>query len=98
MSDALTDSERNQLLAELGNWTLDEAGTGLQRSLKFSDFNAAFGFMAQVALKAEAMGHHPEWFNVYNQVDIRLSSHDIGGLSARDASLARFIEALADGG
>ena len=67
----------------------------LHRELRFSDFPAAFGFMAQVALVAEAMGHHPEWSNVWNRVTIDLTTHDAGGLTGLDASLASRIEAIA---
>ena len=65
----------------------------LSQEFKFSDFNEAFGFMSRVALKAEKMDHHPEWFNVYNQVKITLSTHDCSGLSKRDVTLATFIDA-----
>jgi 4a-hydroxytetrahydrobiopterin dehydratase len=67
----------------------------IAKSFKFADFNAAFAFMTRVALKAEAMDHHPEWFNVYNKVDIVLSTHDAGGLSALDVEMAKFIDAIA---
>jgi len=93
-ADALDPPGIDRLAAELSQWTLDGDGKGIRRTLKFRDFNAAFGFMSRVALQAEAMGHHPEWFNVYNKVEVRLSSHDAGGLSERDASMARFIDSL----
>lgn len=92
--DALDDQAIEALGRQLPDWTLDEDRKGIRRKLKFDDFNAAFGFMARVALAAEAMGHHPEWFNVYNTVDIRLSSHDADGLSERDVKLARIIDGL----
>ena len=60
----------------------------------FKDFNQAWGFMSRVALKAESMNHHPEWFNVYNKVDVTLSTHDCQGLSQRDVTLASFMETL----
>lgn len=72
-----------------------ERGGQLQRSLVFADFVQAFGFMAQVALLAERMNHHPEWRNVYNRVDISLSTHDAGGLSELDIALAQAIDRLA---
>lgn len=64
----------------------------LLRSYRFADFNEAFSFMTRAALKAEEMNHHPEWFNVYNRVDVVLTTHDAGGLTERDLDLARFME------
>ena len=78
-------------------WTLDADGKGMRRSLRFADFNAAFAFMTRVALVAEQQNHHPEWFNVWNRVDIRLSTHDAGGLTERDFRLAAFIDGAAEG-
>jgi 4a-hydroxytetrahydrobiopterin dehydratase len=91
----LSDAERDAALAELSGWTLRDDALAIQRSLRFADFNAAFGFMTRVAIEAEKADHHPEWFNVYNRVDITLTTHDAGGLSARDVALARFIDRLA---
>ena len=91
----LTDEEKAEALGRLPDWTLAEDGDALRRSFTFRDFSEAFGFMARVALAAEKMDHHPDWTNVYNRVDIKLSSHDIGGLSARDVRLATRIDALA---
>jgi 4a-hydroxytetrahydrobiopterin dehydratase len=91
----LSDAERDTALAELSGWTLRDDALAIQRSLRFADFNAAFGFMTRVAIEAEKADHHPEWFNVYNRVDITLTTHDAGGLSARDVALARFIDGLA---
>jgi len=91
----LSDAERDAALAELPGWTLRDDALAIQRSLRFADFNAAFGFMTRVAIEAEKADHHPEWFNVYNRVDITLTTHDAGGLSARDVALARFINGLA---
>jgi len=91
----LSDAERDAALAELSGWTLRDDALAIQRSLRFADFNAAFGFMTRVAIEAEKADHHPEWFNVYNRVDITLTTHDAGGLSARDVALARFIDGLA---
>ncbi len=67
------------------------------RTFQFADFNEAFGFMTRVALAAEKADHHPEWFNVYNKVEITLSTHDAGGLSERDVALAAFIDAAVTG-
>lgn len=91
----LTDAERSALLAELDGWSLDPARDAIRRSIKFKDFSAAWGFMTRVALAAEAMDHHPEWSNIWNRVDITLSTHDAGGLTARDADLARKIDKIA---
>lgn len=79
-------------------WTLETGGKAIRRSLKFADFNAAFGFMTRVALAAEKADHHPEWSNVWNQVDIRLSTHDAGGLTLKDFALAGIIDVWAASG
>ena len=83
---------RATLATKLPDWQLD--GEHLKRSFHFKDFNEAWGFMNRVALLAEAQDHHPEWFNVYNKVDIALTTHDAGGVSARDVRLAKAIDAL----
>jgi 4a-hydroxytetrahydrobiopterin dehydratase len=82
-------------LAALPDWTRDADGLGISRQFKFKDFNAAFGFMTRCALEAEKADHHPEWSNVYNKVDIRLTTHDAGGLSQRDFDLAAKIDRIA---
>ena len=82
------------LLADLPEWTLRQDGSAITRTFKFGDFNAAFGFMTRVALYADKHDHHPEWSNVYNTVEITLTTHDAGGLSARDAAMARAIAAF----
>lgn len=91
----LTQPECEALLAELPAWRLREDGLAIERTLRFADFNTAFGFMTRVAIEAEKSDHHPEWFNVYNRVEITLTTHDAEGLSARDGKLARFIETAA---
>ena len=88
----LTDAEVAALLAEAPGWTLRADGLALVRSFKFADFNAAFGFMTRVALYADKADHHPDWFNVYNRVEVTLTTHDAGGLSARDVAMVRAIE------
>jgi 4a-hydroxytetrahydrobiopterin dehydratase len=85
---------RKQALASLKGWTEVEGRDAIGKTFKFKDFNEAWGFMARVALAAEKQDHHPEWFNVYNRVDITLSTHDAGGLSERDIALARYIDSL----
>ena len=82
-------------LDELRAWTHDPARDAISRELVFSNFNQAWGFMSRVALKAEALNHHPEWRNVYNRVEITLTTHDVGGLTELDLKLARFIDRLA---
>ncbi len=85
------------LPADLHDWTLEEGGLAITRRFVFRDFNAAFGFMTQVALHAERHDHHPEWSNVYNRVSIRLTTHDAGGLSARDAAMVEWLAGIGDG-
>ena len=91
----LSDAEVAALLTELPGWTVRSDGQAIVRTFKFADFNAAFGFMTRVALYADKHEHHPEWSNVYNRVEITLTTHDAGGLSARDAAMARAIAGMA---
>ena len=91
----LTDAERDAALARLPLWSLRGDGLAIVREFKFSDFGEAFGFMTRVAIAADKADHHPEWFNVYNRVEITLTTHDAGGLSARDVALAEAIDAMA---
>ncbi|MBU65415.1 MAG: 4a-hydroxytetrahydrobiopterin dehydratase [Cupriavidus sp.] len=93
----LSQEARASLLAALPGWTPVHDRDAIQKSFRFADFNAAFGFMTRVALRADKVDHHPEWFNVYNRVDITLSTHDANGLTQRDIDLATFIEAAAAG-
>lgn len=95
MIEKLTANELSTLLKELPGWKTDDSGTSIHRSLKFADFNEAFGFMTRVAIKAQEMDHHPEWSNVYSKVEITLSTHEAKGLTSRDAKLARFIDSIA---
>jgi 4a-hydroxytetrahydrobiopterin dehydratase len=85
----LTDTERNAALAELPEWKLREDSLAITRRFTFADFSEAFAFMTRVALLAEKADHHPEWSNVWNRVEITLTTHDAGGLSARDVALAK---------
>lgn len=83
-------------LRSLPGWKpVEGSRDAITRTLKFADFNAAFGFMSRVALKAETMNHHPEWFNVYNKVEIVLTTHDCDGVSALDVEMAKFIDEAA---
>ena len=90
----LTDAERDALHDQIPQWKLREDGLAIERTFRFADFSAAWGFMSRVALLAEKTDHHPEWFNVYNRVDVTLTTHDAGGLSGRDDAMARAIEAF----
>ena len=87
----LTQAERAELLPGLTGWTLDPDRDAIRRSFRFVTFAEAFAFMARVALLAEKADHHPEWSNIYNRVDVLLTTHDAGGLSMRDVALARAI-------
>ena len=95
MIKKLSLEEREALLSELTDWTLANDRDAITRSFKFRSCNQAFGFMTRVALQAEKLDHHPEWFNVYNRVDVTLTTHDCDGLSERDSKLARFMDKAA---
>lgn len=90
----LTDAERDAALAKLPDWALRGDGLAIVRSFSFADFSEAFAFITRVALLAEQADHHPEWSNVYNRVEIALTTHDAGGLSQRDVALAKAIDRL----
>jgi 4a-hydroxytetrahydrobiopterin dehydratase len=90
----LSESERADALAGLSGWAYDAARNGITRSFAFADFGGAFGFMTRVALAAEKADHHPEWSNVWNKVDILLSTHSAGGVTGKDIALARTIDTL----
>jgi 4a-hydroxytetrahydrobiopterin dehydratase len=90
----LTDAERADLLPALSGWTHEPERDAITKRFTFEDFVGAFGFMTRVALLAEKADHHPEWSNVYNRVDILLTTHDADGLSQRDVDLARAIDGL----
>lgn len=95
MPKPLPDDERRLALASLPDWHDVEGRNAIARTLDFPDFCSAFSFMTEVALAAEKMDHHPEWFNVYGRVEITLSSHDAGGVTERDLRLAALIDAAA---
>ena len=96
MIEQLDAAARTEALDRLGDWDYDEARDAISRQFLFADFSEAFAFMTRVALLAEAQDHHPEWSNVWNRVDILLTTHDAGGLSARDVRMASAIDALVE--
>jgi len=91
----LSEDARSEALAGLAGWTFDDDRNGIAKRFAFADFSAAFAFMTRVALAAEKADHHPEWFNVWNKVDILLSTHSAGGVTEKDIALATEIEAMA---
>ncbi len=95
MAEKLSESERETLLAELADWRPVDGRDAIEKTFQFKSFNQAFGFMTQVAMQAEKLNHHPEWFNVYNRVDVTLTTHDCDGLSDLDRKMARFMEKAA---
>ena len=94
MIQKLTSDERAKQIAQLHGWQAVAERDAIQRQFEFADFNEAFGFMTRVAIKAQEMDHHPEWFNVYSKVDITLSTHEAGGVTTRDIELASFIDSI----
>ena len=82
-------------LAQLPGWTAADGRDAIAKEFRFADFNAAFAFMTSVALHAEKHDHHPEWFNVYNRVEVTLATHDAGGVTQKDLALARFMDEMA---
>jgi 4a-hydroxytetrahydrobiopterin dehydratase len=95
MVQKLDDADRTAALSRLADWQEVPGRDAIQRSFRFHDFNTAFGFMTRVALAAEKMDHHPEWFNVYSRVDVVLTTHACQGLSERDVTLAAFMDRVA---
>ena len=94
MAEKLTGSTRKTALAKLDGWSEVEGRDAISKKFAFKDFNEAFGFMARVALIAEKLDHHPEWFNVYNRVEVTLATHDAGGVTERDVKLAEAMDRL----
>ena len=92
MVEKLSGPLLEELLATLDGWTRVKGREAIYKQFVFTDFNSAFGWMARIALAAEKMDHHPEWFNVYNRVDVTLATHDIKGLSERDIKLAKVMD------
>jgi 4a-hydroxytetrahydrobiopterin dehydratase len=97
MAQKLTGETRKSALARLNGWSEVAGRDAITKKFVFKDFNQAFGFMARVALIAEKMDHHPEWFNVYKTVEVTLSTHDAGGLTELDAKLAEAMDKIAVG-
>jgi len=95
MTQKLTGEARKKALAKLAGWSEVKDRDAITRRFVFKDFSEAFGFMARAALVAEKMDHHPEWFNVYKTVEVTLSTHDAGGLTERDVTLAEAMNRLA---
>ena len=95
MVDKLSGDARTEALAELDGWTEDESRDAIGKTFESKNFNEAFGFMTRVAMKAERMDHHPEWFNVYKKVVVTLATHDAGGISELDIELAKFMDKAA---
>jgi 4a-hydroxytetrahydrobiopterin dehydratase len=93
----LDDAARRKALDELPLWREVPGRDVIARKFEFRDFNEAFGFMSRVALLAERMDHHPEWMNVYKTVDLRLTTHDAGGLTANDIAMAKAMDAYVKG-
>ena len=85
----------DQALADLDGWVATEGREAIRKSFRFADFNAAFGFMTRIALAAEKLDHHPEWFNLYNRVDVTLATHDAGGVTELDIRLAKLMDLAA---
>lgn len=82
-------------ITKLNGWSVAEGGKAIEKTFKFADFSEAFGFMARIALKADKMDHHPEWFNVYNKVEVTLTTHDAGDVTDLDVELAGFMDEVA---
>jgi 4a-hydroxytetrahydrobiopterin dehydratase len=96
MPEKLTGGARKSALATLAGWSEVKGRDAISRKFAFKDFNEAFGFMARAALIAEKLDHHPEWFNVYNKVEVTLATHDAGGVTERDIALAEAMNRLAE--
>ncbi len=96
MAEKLTGNARRTALAKLAGWSEVKDRDAISRTFAFRDFNEAFGFMTRAALVAEKLDHHPEWFNVYDKVEVTLATHDAGGVTERDIELAAAMDRLAD--
>ena len=94
MVDKLSNADRTTAVGKLKGWSYDTKANAVVQDFKFKDFSEAFAFMTRVALLAQSANHHPEWSNVYNKVSIRLTTHDAGGVTAKDIALAEAIDKL----
>ena len=95
MAAKLSEADRATALETLADWSMVDGRDAIEKTFKFKNFIDAFAFMTRVALRAESMDHHPEWFNVYNKVTITLTTHDVGGLSDLDVKLAGYVDGVA---
>ncbi len=95
MVEKLSGEARRSALAELGGWQETDGRDAISKTFRFKTFNEAFAFMTRIALVAEKMDHHPEWFNVYNRIEVTLTTHEAGGVTERDLRLARFMDKAA---
>ncbi len=95
MVKKLDGQEKMNFLSTADGWTAVEGRDAIKKTYEFQDFNAAFAFMSRVAMQAEKMNHHPEWFNVYNRVEVTMTTHDAGGVSELDLDMAHFMDGIA---
>jgi len=95
MAERLDDNAIAQMIEQLTGWTRSADGKAIEKIFRFANFNAAFGWMTRAAIKAEQLNHHPEWFNVYNRVEVRLTTHDQDGLTDLDRRLAQAMDKMA---
>lgn len=95
MVERLSPETVDKHLKELKDWSLSDTSNAIQKTFKFQDFNEAWSFMNRIALLAEKMDHHPEWFNVYNRVEMTLTTHDADGISERDIKMAKAADSYA---
>ena len=94
MNKKLSITDRNKAIKKLKGWQLVKGRSAITKTFEFKNFNAAFSWMTAMALHAEKLDHHPEWFNVYNRVEVKLTTHDVGGLSELDFKLATKMESF----
>ena len=95
MAEKLSADDRKALLASMKGWSEGEGGKSIAKTFKFDGFEAAWGFMTRVAIKAQTMDHHPDWSNAYSTVEVELSTHDAGGVTELDIELAKYMDVAA---